>query len=519
MNNPSCFATLKNGESIDFWTVPVLTVERLSSWMLDTLQSPSMRILAFFATPCEPRNEGFDFRLVAVLGDCDTHTICVSSAPVEYAYPSLTPQIPALHRFEREIAEQFGIVPQGHPWLKPVRFHKSYQPGHDAWSRTDDADIIPCVTDFFELTGDAAHEVAVGPVHAGVIEPGHFRFQCLGEDVHHLEISLGYQHRGIEKMLQGGPDLHSLHFAETAAGDSTIASAWNYAAILEALGNTPPSSGTILLRRILLELERIANHVGDLGALAGDVAFLPTASYCGRIRGEYLNMTAEIAGNRFGRNVVIPRGMRTGLTPAKTQKIIAWIKRVKPELDKALELLFDEPSVLDRFENTGAVDSATASQIGLVGVAARACGLAVDSRIDFPAAHTPADADTPPICLASSGDVFARAKVRRDEINASHAWLLPMLESLAETGIADVNPTAPAPLQKQHLAVSITEAWRGELVQVAITNAEGCFARYKIVDPSFHNWFGLALALRGEQISNFPICNKSFSLSYCGHDL
>ena len=510
------FISIQNGEMLPLERIPSMPAERLRLAIMDAIRSPSTRVLAFFAVPDETHTEGHPNKLIAVLGNTESHSIEIASAPIEFSYRAFTPEIPALHWFEREIAEQYGIIPQGHPWLKPIRFHKSYNESHDAWDRPRDEPIEPAVTHHFEMSGDAAHEVAVGPVHAGVIEPGHFRFQCLGEDVHHLEISLGFQHRGIEKMMEGGPDIHSLHYAETASGDTTIASAWNYASIVEALTGVIPSTETMLLRSIMLELERMANHIGDLGALAGDVAFLPTASYCGRIRGDYLNMTAEIAGNRFGRNVVIPSGMRKTFSAVQAKKMLMKMREVKKELDNALALMFDESSVLDRFENTGTVNATTAREIGLVGVAGRASGLAIDARTDFP--HT-GTSGIIPLAMESEGDVFSRAKIRRDEIEASHVWLFQTLESLAESGLTETAPSEPRPLAANALAISITEAWRGELVHLAITDDTGRFIRYKIVDPFFHNWFGLALALRGEQISHFPVCNKSFSLSYCGHDL
>ncbi|MGI5870132.1 MAG: NADH-quinone oxidoreductase subunit C [Kiritimatiellia bacterium] len=514
--NATDFLTLPaNGPAAAFSDIPVHDVTRLGSILGDALVSPGRRVLACFALP----KDDDSLRLVAVLGAAAEHTVLLASSTVgvDYpAYPALTPEVPALHWFEREIAEQYGITPTDHPWLKPIRFHKSWTPGRDAWQRPDAAPIEPGVVDNFTVEGGGEHEVAVGPVHAGVIEPGHFRFQCLGEDVHHLEISLGYQHRGIEKLLEGGPDPRALHYAETAVGDTTIASAWNYAAIIESLSGIQPSADTLRLRAILLELERMANHVGDLGALAGDVAYLPTQAYCGRIRGDYLNMTADIAGNRFGRNVVVPGGMRQPLEPGRSARILADMRRVKRDLDLALKLLFNEPSALDRFEGTGPVDAATARAIGLVGVAGRASGLALDARHDFP--H-PGAVPPPRPALGKAGDVFNRMTVRRDEIEASHARLFRELEAAAKTGLTDVAPPPPAPLQPDAVAIAVTEAWRGELVHVAITDGDGRFRRYKIVDPSFHNWFGLALALRGEQISHFPICNKSFNLSYCGHDL
>lgn len=227
------------------------------------------------------------------------------------------------------------------------------------------------------LKGAAAHEVAVGPVHAGVIEPGHFRFQCMGEDVFNLQIFLGYQHRGVEEAVvdADGNLPRQIALAETCAGDTSAAAATAFAELMESAfldRFSAPNDEALRIRALLLELERIANHTGDLGALAGDVAFLQTASFCGRIRGEYLNMTALICGNRFGRNAIVPGGVRVSLAAEKVGELKKWIARVKPELDRALKLMFHEHSVCDRFDGTGKVPKEVAREIGLVGVARRA---------------------------------------------------------------------------------------------------------------------------------------------------
>lgn len=346
------------------------------------------------------------------------------------------------------------------------------------------------------LKGAAAHEVAVGPVHAGVIEPGHFRFQCMGEDVFNLQIFLGYQHRGVEDAIiaADGNLPRQIALAETCAGDTSSAAATAFAELMEsAFPDRFPTPGddALRIRALLLELERIANHTGDLGALAGDVAFLQTASFCGRIRGEYLNMTALICGNRFGRNAIVPGGVRVTLEAEKVAELKKWIARVKPELDHALKLMFHEHSVCDRFDGTGKVPKEIAREIGLVGVAGRASE-------EF------------------NGDVMARALVRRVEINEAHEKIARILdgETPPESGTTESSDVKGG----FRVVVATAPAWRGPLVHVAVFSPEGKMLRYKIVDPSAHNWPGLAWALRGEQISNFPICNKSFNLSYCGTD-
>ena len=346
------------------------------------------------------------------------------------------------------------------------------------------------------LKGAAAHEVAVGPVHAGVIEPGHFRFQCMGEDVYNLQIFLGYQHRGVEEAVVAadGNLPRQIALAETCAGDTSAAAAIAFAELMECAFPerfSAPNAEDLRLRALLLELERIANHVGDLGALAGDVAFLQSASFCGRIRGEYLNMTALVCGNRFGRNAIAPGGARAGLSDRICAELKARIGRVKPELDRALKLMFHDHSVCDRFDGTGKVPKEVAREIGLVGVARRASE-------EF------------------NGDVMARALVRRVEINEAHVRIARILDG----GVPDGSESAKTADGKDRFRVvaAAVSAWRGDLVHAAAFSPEGKMLRYKIVDPSARNWPGLARALRGEQISNFPICNKSFNLSYCGTD-
>ena len=357
------------------------------------------------------------------------------------------------------------------------------------------------------------HEVAVGPVHAGVIEPGHFRFQCHGETVLHLEISLGYQHRGVEESLHGGPDGRAVHLAETLAGDSSIGHAIAFCQAVEALSGCVVPARAQAIRAVGLELERAANHVGDLGALAGDVGFLPTSSWCGRIRGDILNMSALLCGSRFGRGLVRPGGTGFDLDDARAGMLRERIASAARDARDACSLLWTTPSVIARFEGTGTLSPETAREIGLVGPAARASGIDRDVRRDLPTgiygfSHIP-------VSTWQTGDVFARAQVRWLEVQRSFAFIDEQLRALP-SGECRV---AAGRLAPRRIAISLVEGWRGEVCHVALTDSAGRFGSYKVVDPSFHNWFGLALAMRGGEISDFPLCNKSFNLSYCGHDL
>lgn len=443
-------------------------------------------------------------RLFAAIGDPARGLIRLISCDIQSEYPSITPNCSQTHLFEREIYEHWQIKPIGHPWLKPVRFPSS-----------TDGKLAPTIgdIDYFAIHGDDAHEVAVGPVHAGVIEPGHFRFQCHGETVYHLEISLGYQHRGIEKALQGGPNARTIHYMETLAGDTTVGHTIAYCQIMESLSGTNVPPGSLGIRGIAEELERLANHIGDLGALAGDVGYLPAQNYCGRIRGDVLNLTAILCGNRFGRGLIIPGGVRYELNSTSAEQILRKLDDLLKDLNTAVPLIFESPSVLARMEGIGTLSFETAKDIGMVGPAARASGIDLDIRNHFP--YGIYRFSSLPIFTQAAGDCLARAYVRWLEIKQSILFIQQQINSLGNGMISNVCKN----IQPGKMAISLVEGWRGEICHIAITDAYGKFVSYKIIDPSFHNWFGLSCAMRNQQISDFPLCNKSFNLSYCGHDL
>ena len=501
--------SLPNGGLARLGDIPRLRIETFREVIVEA--APDRRLVSLFGMP---EADG-RVRLIAILARAGEPALSATSADVADRYPALTPLLPQAHLFEREIAEQWGVRPEGHPWLKPVRYHRSYRTGRDAWGRREEDPLLPGVSDFFEVEGEEVHEVGVGPVHAGVIEPGHFRFQCHGERVIHLELALGYQHRGVERSLEGGPDKRTIHIVEAIAGDSAVGHALAHSQLIEALSETEVPPRAQAIRSVALELERLANHAGDLGALSGDVGYLPAAAFCGRIRGDLLNLTLLACGNRMGLGWVRPGGIGFGIDfqPATYRRISDSLPHALFDLERSFHLMRTNSTVRARFEETGALPGATCEELGVVGVAARASGIERDVRRDFPLGRY-AEAPLAPSTW-NSGDVFARARVRWEECSRSADYILETLRSLPR----GASRQEPGPLQPECLAVSLVEGWRGEICHVALTDERSRFRRYKIVDPSFHNWMGLSMAMRDQPISDFPLCNKSFNLSYSGHDL
>jgi len=498
---------LHNGSSIPLARLPLAGGDDFFQGMLDAIDN-GWRVSSYFGVP-----QGSGAELFCVLTSKADGSIGVARTRVIDSFPSLAEICPQLHLFEREIAEQCSLTPEGHPWLKPVRFHRPFGREKSFWHDLDGHGLLPGVMPYYRIEGEEVHEVAVGPVHAGIIEPGHFRFQCHGEEVFSLEISLGFQHRGIEQALPGGPYPQTMYQMETIAGDTSIGHGQAYCMAIEALagGRVPPHAEVV--RGIALELERLANHTGDLGAIAGDVGYLPTASFCGRIRGDFLNMSAVICGSRFGRGIVRPGGVGFACGKSQADDLLIRLEAARTDLENAVELLWSTPSVMARLEDVGEVSRENAGEIGLVGPAARASGLNRDVRRDHP--YGIFRMGQIPVVTAQSGDVYARTLLRWLEAERSMNFIAEQLHQLPAGGTL----TPPGNLAADSLVVSLTEGWRGEICHTAITDEAGRFRRYKIVDPSFHNWQGLSLALRGQQISDFPLCNKSFNLSYCGFDL
>jgi Ni,Fe-hydrogenase III large subunit len=462
------------------------------------------RLLALFGRRAE---EGSAAIVVTAVFQPPGGSLCVLRATAKAGehYPALTAGHPSAQIYERELWEQTGLIPDGHPWLKPVRFEGERQ------QRMAD---YP----FFQVRGQEVHEVGVGPIHAGVIEPGHFRFMCLGEQVHHLEIQLGYQHRGVEALLLRRPPLTLAATVESACGDSAVAYAWAYCNAVEALTDTTITFTTEVLRGIALEMERVAMHLATLNGLATDIAFVQGTGTYGRLRTAIINASQRVSGNRFGRGWLRP-GRARGITEALRLDLIQTLSATATDVAGINELMRAALSVRARFQGSGEVSRKTAQDLGLTGLVARASGVALDARSELPGrlyAQLPIDSIT-----EAAGDCWARMVLRMREIDVSIGWLLAILNDGGQDLTADrfQRDVLNAPLRPDALCVSLIEGPRGPVLHALETGESGQLLHYKLQDPSLANWFGLAMAVRDNPISDFPICNKSFDLSYCGNDL
>jgi len=421
---------------------------------------------------------------------------------------SLTSACFAMHIFEREIHEKHGVAFDGHPWLKPVRYP------HDRADRLSVPDNYP----FYEMDSEELHEVGVGPIHAGVIEPGHFRFICNGERVLHLEIQLGYQHRGVEILFtNAGDGLRRSLLAEDIAGDSTVAHGLAHAQLAESLAGFEPPASLQAERCIALELERIAMHIGDTAALCGDVAYQLGQVACEALRTLVINTTQYWCGNRFGKGLIRPGGSNFPLTEEIAGEILRVLEEVDRRFGNVTDCVYTLPSVLGRFEDIGTVTRKQAASIGAVGMAARTCGVPRDIRATHPFQYF-RQMEINPV-MQETGDVLARGMLRTLEVKESVKIIRRLIDSWRSGAKETGRPQYDLKFSSDKLAVSVTEGWRGEICHIAATDTMGTLAMYKIKDPSMHNWMALALAVRSQEISDFPVCNKSFNLSYCGNDL
>lgn len=478
------------------------------------------RVSNYFATDERASNKGFGLCLVWSL-DAEKSIFMVRSLIPEHTleFHSLAALSVAAARYERDIWDMFGLIPTNHPELKSVN-------GHGDWP----ADFFPLRKDvawdapvtrvpdarpyqFKRYEGEGVYEVPVGPIHAGVIEPGHFRFQVAGEPIQNLEIRLGWKHRGVEKLFEHLPQDKWVHMSEQISGDNSMAhSAALCSAIEDATGVMIPLRAQ-WLRMIFLELERVDMHLHDLANMNVGIGCNFGASQLWRLREQLLELNRELTGNRFLRGVNTLGGVQVDLTEAHQHKLLAELKRIAAEMNEILKIVLAMPSALDRLETTGILQTKIAQDLGVVGVGARASGVNIDARRDFPIWQYAQVQFAVPV--RKEGDVLARFLLRRDELLESIHIIEQCLPGLKPSGQLSIS----LQVKPNSFGWSCVESNRGEIQYVITTDAAGNLSRVKVRDAGFHNWDALAWCVLGNIIPDFPLCNKSFNLSYSGHDL
>lgn len=450
---------------------------------------------------------GDSVKLYCCIADDSMHLIYISSCVVNKGATlnSFTKHNFAFEKFERELNENFGIKYTDHPWFKPVRY---------AFNRMEKSKVMDNYP-FYSVDSEELHEVGVGPVHAGIIEPGHFRFICNGEQIMHLEIQLGYQHRGIEQLfLQKKKLLELTILAESIAGDTTVGHTTAFANLWESLSDYQADKDLQFTRTLALELERIAIHTGDLSAICTDIAYQLGNSVLGRLRTPMVNYFQEWCGNRLAKSLIRVGRTNFPYTDYHAKRLNEIFAAYEPDFNEMVTKLFKLPSALSRFERTGVVTNEEVKLIGTVGMAARMSGLNRDIRLSHP--HNLYSSIQHEPIIKHHGDVYSRAQIRKEEIWQSIGYIKSLIKDIPNFTSLSEPDLKPKP---EMFALSLVEGWRGEICHCAITNSKGELSLYKIKDPSFHNWLALAQSVRNNEISDFPICNKSFNLSYCGHDL
>jgi Ni,Fe-hydrogenase III large subunit len=496
------YSVIINNQTVPLQSIPVLSYEDFLELNTKLVKRKEFHCVNYYGYL-----SGSKIKLICCIANDAEQNIYVSTAEIESntSLQSFTAHHLSFHNFERELHENFNINYKDHPWLKPLRYSFNRN------SREQQIENYP----FYQIHSEELHEVGVGPIHAGIIEPGHFRFICNGEQILHLEIQLGYQHRGIEALfLKKEKILQRIVLAESIAGDTVAGHTTAFVNVWESLSGFNPSEDLLFARSLALELERIAIHTGDLSAICTDIAYQLGSSVFGRLRTPIINFMQEWCGNRLSKGLIRAGKNNFPFTQQLAERLTKLLNDFEPDFMEMYNEMTSLPTVLARLEKTGIVTLQQAEIIGAVGMTARASGISRDIRSSHPSAlfiqlnHEP--------FIKHHGDVYSRTQIRKEEILQSIRYIRQWLRAIPEEDNQTMELRKQAP---GSFTISLVEGWRGEICHCAVTDNNGELLHYKIKDPSLHNWLALALAVRNNEISDFPICNKSFDLSYCGHDL
>lgn len=500
-----------NGPDEAYIEVKAEAFRPLCLFLHDRLRQP---VAFFFATDERSHNRGFGIRCGFRAPSFRKWIVCVAYIDARQpVFESLSRFIHSASFFEREMKEMFGIEAQGAPDDRRLRLHDEVWPSGAYPLRKDfrpsPPEAVVSEYPFSRGKGEGMFEVPVGPVHAGIIGPGHFRFSVAGEPIVNLEIRLGFTHRGAEKLFEG-KGREGVGLAECVSGDSSFAHGLAFCRSFEKISGISVPDRAVFLRSILLELERMYNHVSGMGGLAVDVAFSYPAALAAVIKETLQRLNRELTGSRFLKKIIAVGGLDRDIPEQSLAALTAGLEDIEKKFFSLKAILDRSVSFMDRVESTGVLRKKTAQDLGITGPAARASGLGQDLRFDM---ENLLDGLELKPALEMSGDVLARLKIRFAEFESSLKIIRHMAKQLPSGSIRTEGPSKPG------FALGSAEGWRGPVLYWVQISPHGLIERCKITDASFLNWQGLAYCVLGEIIPDFPVCNKSFDLSYSGSDL
>lgn len=474
-------------------------------------------------TATDDRQASGVFRVYAVFGIPKENIFLAPYITIDPAVPKFPSLVSMIHQasgYEREIHTFFGLVPEGHPDLRRLNLHDDFPDNVFPLRKDFDGTSHPVgrtATPYaFNIpVGEGIYEIPVGPVHAGIIEPGHFRFSVLGEEILSFEARFGYVHKGVEKLFESKDIDEQIRLAERVSGDSSVAHALSFAQGAESLSGTMASPRAQYIRMICAELERIANHMNDTAFIMLDAGFSFGGSQGSRLRERIMQWQEKISGNRYARGMVVFGGVGKDISTETADALADDLELIEKDFEEIVSASMESDSLLNRLKRTGTLDKEIALDHGVTGVPIRALGIESDARADFPyAGYENVQFAVP---TETTGDVYARLFIRIREMRASFRILNQVLALLPgeKSGLVGERKSFRA----NGIAIGMTEGWRGDIVYCLLSDASGHIARVKVRDPSFLNWQIFPYILGNDVVPDFPLINKSFNLSYSGNDL
>lgn len=519
-NHEALLSSLLPGHTAEFTgnvARVAVTAESLRG-VFNSLDTHGLPLITLFATDDRASLGAFRIHYVFGIPKHESFFIVLTLTVEGTTFPSLARNYPKTSMYEREIMSMFGLTAEGHPDPRSVILHEENWPKNTFPLRKDFAwntkvpETKAGTYTFNVVKGEGIYEIPVGPVHAGIIEPGHFRFSMAGEEMVALEPRLGWVHKGVEKLFENLPLAKHTTLAERISGDTSFAHALAYSQGIETLTKSTVPDRARFLRVIYAEMERVANHCGDIGAMMLDTGYSFGGSNGARLRERVMQMNGTLTGSRFLRGVVIPGGVTKDISKESQTELKDFLSDIRKDFAQVIEVADNDPTLANRLVTTGRLSREVAEDYGALGIAARCVGVEKDVRVEYP--YAAYDSFTVPIAIEQDGDVNARFHVRIREVFASIDLIIEALDLIPDGEI--IRPMHKIP--DAGMAISVVEGWRGEIAYALIAE-KGVLTRVKVRDTSFINWQLFPHIIHKDIVPDFPLINKSFNLSYTGNDL